>query len=257
MIKAVFLDIDGTLISFKTHEISSRSREAMKKARENGVRLFISTGRHRSEAERVLTGLDFDGYVTLNGQYCYTDDEIIRRFPIERADIAALVDFLADRRFPCLFVEEEELYINFVNEDVLAVCREVQLGSPKIMDIRRALENDVFQLLPYMAREDEGPLMRALPNCVSTRWHPLFSDIVPASGDKSVGIERFMDYYGIFPDEIMAIGDGENDLGMIRLAKAGVAMGNAGDLVKEAADFVTASVDEDGVYKAFLEYGLI
>jgi hypothetical protein len=82
-------------------------------------------------------------------------------------------------------------------------------------------------------------------------------DVVPEGGSKSVGIDAICRSYGIAPDETMAFGDGQNDIEMLRHAGIGVVMGNAAEEVQAAADYVTASVDEDGVSRALRHFGLI
>ena len=99
--------------------------------------------------------------------------------------------------------------------------------------------------------------MATMPHCEATRWNPYFADVVPQGSSKAVGIDRVIEHYGIRPDETIAFGDGGNDIAMLRHAGIGVAMDNAEDDVKQAADYVTASVDDDGVRKALLHFGLI
>ena len=82
MIKALFLDIDGTLVSFETHRVGEPTRNALAEARRRGLLLFIATGRHRCDLNN-LGDLAFDGYVTLNGQYCYDARGVIYRRSIE------------------------------------------------------------------------------------------------------------------------------------------------------------------------------
>ena len=109
-------------------------------------------------------------------------------------------------------------------------------------------------------RAAEGELeriMSVLPNCEATRWNPLFADVVPKGSNKAIGIDQMIRHYGISLDETMAFGDGGNDLAMLRHAAIGVAMGNSVDEVREGADYVTTSVDEDGIYNALKHYGLI
>ena len=103
----------------------------------------------------------------------------------------------------------------------------------------------------------EEKLMKHLPGCVTTRWYPTFGDIIASGVDKSTGIEKIGEYFGIKVEEMMAIGDGGNDISMIKYAGAGVAMGNAGDDVKLVADFITTSVDDDGVGNALRHYGVL
>lgn len=96
--------------------------------------------------------------------------------------------------------------------------------------------------------------MAVMPRCEATRWNPLFSDVVPKGSSKQVGLDKVLDYFGIPLEESMAFGDGGNDILMLKHAGIGVAMGNAEDDVKQAADYVTDSVDEDGVEKGLTAF---
>lgn len=102
MVKAIFFDIDGTLRGFNQKGISDDTRHALDRARKAGIRLFIATGRHFLEvdSEDLLDGLEFDAYITLNGQYCYEGTPgrpVIYKNPIPRSQIAILLKI---HRFP-------------------------------------------------------------------------------------------------------------------------------------------------------------
>ena len=103
MIKAVFFDVDGTLVSFKTHQVPQSTLEAIKELQAKGIKVFVATGRHPSilsEGNNVHE-IDFDGFVTLNGQYCFTKDrEIIYENNICKEDIVSLLEFMKENKFP-------------------------------------------------------------------------------------------------------------------------------------------------------------
>lgn len=82
-------------------------------------------------------------------------------------------------------------------------------------------------------------------------------DILLAGDGKAEGIRATLDYYGLKQEEIMAFGDGVNDLSMLSMAGLSVAVGNAVPEVKKAADYVTGSVEEDGVSAALRHFGLL
>ena len=96
-----------------------------------------------------------------------------------------------------------------------------------------------------------------MPSCESTRWTHLLCDVIPKGGGKHIGIGKMLDRYGIGREECMALGDGENDITMLRYAGIGVAMGNAADEVKAASDYVTGTADEDGVAAAMRRFGIL
>lgn len=260
MIKAVFFDVDGTLVSFKTHKVPQSTLEAIKKLQAKRIKVFVATGRHPSiltEGNNVHE-IDFDGFVTLNGQYCFTKDrKVIYENNICREDIVALLEFLKENRFPCAFVEDRDTYMNYIDDVVVNLLKSVNVPLPPIEDIERAKDGKVFQLNPYIPVEFEAEVMKVLPNCEATRWSPTFIDVIPAGGGKHVAIQKIMEYYGYKKDEIMAFGDGGNDKTMLMTAGIGVAMGNANEDVKEIADYVTTSVDNDGVLNALKHFNVI
>lgn len=260
MIKAVFFDVDGTLVSFKTHRVPESTLKAIRELQEKGIKVFVATGRHPSilsEGNNVHE-IDFDGFVTLNGQYCFTKErEVIYENSIKREDIVALLKFMEENRFPCAFVEDVDTYMNYIDDVVVDLLKSVNVPLPPLDDISRAKNGKVFQLNPYVSVDFQDKLMAVLPNCEATRWSPAFIDVIPAKGGKHVAIGKIMEYYGYSKDEIMAFGDGGNDKTMLMAAGIGIAMGNANEDVKEIADFVTTSVDEDGILNALKHFNII
>ena len=173
MIKALFLDIDGTLVSFETHRVGEPTRNALAEARRRGLLLFIATGRHRCDLNN-LGDLAFDGYVTLNGQYCYDARGVIYCRSIDPNDIRTAVGLIEREPFPCLFIEEDQMYINCADDNFRAAQRLLNFGDPPVESPSRALRTDIFQLMPFIGPEREPWLMERLPRCrsrasVSTR----------------------------------------------------------------------------------------
>ena len=98
--------------------------------------------------------------------------------------------------------------------------------------------------------------MGRIPDCTSGRWHPAFTDITAKGADKGEGILALAAHLGLNPQSTIAFGDGGNDTSMIQAAGIGVAMGNALETLKSEADYVTTSVDEDGVLNALKHLGI-
>ena len=114
----------------------------------------------------------------------------------------------------------------------------------------------ILQISPFITVEEEKKVMPRLKHCMSNRWHPQFTDITVEGVDKSVGFQAMTSRLGIDPSRTFAIGDGGNDIPLLRAAGTGIAMGNADETTKESADFVTAHVDDDGFAKALRHFGL-
>ena len=243
MIKALFFDIDGTLVSFKTHEIPVSTIEALTAAKAKGIHIFISTGRPRviinnlsALQERNL----IDGYITMNGAYCFVEDTVIYKSPIPTAG-------------------EHDICVNQPGE----VVEEIFHRQLKVDPIEAKPYTDshadkaFFQLTPFINAEEEAIILPAVPHCEMGRWHPAFVDVTAKGNTKQNGIDQIIRHFGIKLEETMAFGDGGNDISMLRHAGIGVAMGNANDDVKAASNYTTTSVDEDGIANALKYFGIV
>ena len=128
----------------------------------------------------------------------------------------------------------------------------------KSLDARELMRREkILQLTPFFSQDHERKLMPQLPDCVSGRWHPAFTDITAREADKGKGLEAMAEYLGLDVSETMAFGDGGNDVAILRRAGIGIAMGNAGNEARSAADYITSSVDDDGVWNALKHFGVI
>lgn len=258
MIKAVFLDIDGTLVSFDTHRVPESAVKAVRELRAKGIQVFIATGRHMQFINN-LGDMEFDGYITLNGSYCYAGrDRVIYKRGIADEDIRDLVRFLkTEEEFPCIFVRERDAFLNKDSKEVEKLLQLIDLATPPVKGVDEALRGEVYQLLAFFTPELEKRVMALLKDCEATRWTSAFADIVPAGGSKRIGMEKILEYFGIAREETMAFGDGGNDIPMLEYAGIGIAMGNTAEKVTRSADFVTRSVDDDGVEYALKHFGLL
>jgi Cof subfamily protein (haloacid dehalogenase superfamily) len=259
MIKAIFFDIDGTLVSFKTHRIPQSTKDALLELRKQNIKVFVATGRPYA-AVNNLEDCDFDGFVTVNGAYCMTGDkQPIFRHPIPSSEIRSFLEYQRKNgEFPCMAATEGEMYINFVNQDAEDLFKLINFPSPKVKPLADLVDQDVFQLVAFFRENKEQDIMRqVLPGCEAARWNPLFADIVAKGISKQVGIDQVLLHYGYSLDETMAFGDGGNDLQMLRHVPLSVAMGNASSEVKDSASHITDSVDNDGIWKALKHFGVI
>lgn len=262
MIKALFFDIDGTLVSFKTHEIPVSTIEALTAAKAKGIHIFISTGRPRiiinnlsALQERNL----IDGYITMNGAYCFVEDTVIYKSPIPATEVDALTSFCHERNIPCILVGEHDICVNQPDEIVEEIFhRQLKVDpiEPKPYTSNHA-GKPFYQLTPFINAEEERIILPAVPHCEMGRWHPAFVDVTAKGNTKQNGIDRMIRHFGIRPEETMAFGDGGNDISMLRHAGIGVAMGNANDDVKAVADYVTTGVDKDGIANALKQFEII
>ena len=256
MIKAIFFDIDGTLVSHTKKDIPEGVLTALDELRAKGILLFIASGRHISEFPALpLHDYPFDGYVTQTGQICYNGAfETIYEQPFTDEDTESLVRMFNEREIPIVLLNDRSLYINFVNEYVVRTQNAINTPVPPVDNYHgeKLYGATVFGETGTIDRVKEH-----LAASRATRWNRFAADIVLGEAGKANGIRKMLDHYGISRDEIMAFGDADNDLDMISFAGIGVVMGNGTEKMKAIADYVTASVDEGGVVEALRHFGLI
>lgn len=262
MIRALFFDIDGTLVSFKTHRIPTSTIQALEAAKARGVRIFIATGRPQviinNLHELQQRGL-IDGYITMNGAYCFVQDKVIYKSPIPKSDIETLLNFCEAQGKAYLVVGENDICVCHEDEEVRFIFYET-LSVDKIREVtpKEALAlPSIYQITPFINKEEEAVIRPQLPHCEIGRWYPTFADITAAGNTKQRGIDEIIRHFGLKIEEVMAFGDGGNDISMLRHAGIGVAMGNATDEVKAAANYTTTTVDEDGIRNALVHFGVI
>ena len=255
MIKAAFFDIDGTLLSFTTHEMPASTVRALEALRARGIVTVVSSGRPVYQLPAsIATG--FDAYITLNGQLCFDETGVFRSNPIDEEDVRAVVGQVEEGLYDVLVLQRERAFANKLSERVLETGRTANIIYTAD-DIRCALEAPVYQFCAFFEPEDDHILLDATHAVKTTRWTNLFCDVVPASGGKASGVEATLARFGISPEEAIAFGDGENDISMFEAVGTSVAMGNAWDSVKARASYTTADVDEDGIWKACAHFGLV
>ena len=258
MIKAIFFDVDGTLISLKNGLIPVSTKAAIKQLRQKGIKVILATGRAFKDIVN-LEGIDFDGFITSNGACCIDSkgEIMVQRF-ISKESLARLACYLEEKPFPCEFSTDKGTFINVVNDEVLSLCHLLHLPVPPLAEISQIIKNEVMQLGVFVDSITEKKLLSdVLTDCESSRWTPIFADINVKNCDKASGVDRFLTHFGIEREFTIAFGDGENDISMLKHVAIGVAMNNASDEVKNAADYVTGTIDENGIVYALNYFGVI
>lgn len=260
MIKALFFDIDGTLISFDTHKVPASAVRGIQLAKEKGVKVFISTGRPKP----IICNLDdvlpyVDGYVTTNGAYCFIGEHEVNCDKVDIRDAKTIIAAAQRFNVACVVVGKKHIAVVNENEAFSNIFR--KMLKIKTLDalspVEDVLAEGVIQLTPFFTVEQEKEIMTPLDGCTCGRWHPDFLDVTAKGVDKGLGLEMMARHLNLEIGETMAFGDGGNDLPIIRKAGVGVAMGNAGDDLKAEADYITTHIDDDGVFNALKHFGVI
>ena len=254
--KAIFLDVDGTLISFHTHKVPQSAINALTKAHQAGVKIIIATGRPFTDLKE-LKDVPYDGVAALNGSYCALRDvTLIASKPISQEDFDKVRTLAQKYDFPLAIENNRGFFIDKVNQRVIDLARLCAHEVPIVVDLDEEFHREVCcQVCIYCEESVEKKIMAELPGLAVSRWNPYFADVNVDGVDKSVGVDAFCKYYGFSRDEVMAFGDGGNDIPMLKAAGIGVAMGETSDAVKDAADYVTDSVDDNGIHNALNRFG--
>lgn len=248
MIRAAFFDIDGTLLSFRTHRVSEGTIRAFDTLHRNGVRTFLSTGRPQILIPDMP--VTFEARITMNGALVFTPEQKLMCNPVPASDLDAWLVFAKRHNICTMVFTESGMYASQLNEMASRIREQIEFPMPEVRDIDALRQYEVFQIIAIMPSELDNEVGALLPHCRLPRWHPAFTDVVCGTNSKAAGMEAICRHFGINRDETLAFGDGGNDIEMLQWAGIGVAMGNADQIVKDCADMVTADVDDEGIEQA-------
>lgn len=277
-IKAVFFDIDGTLLN-DMKKVSKSTADAIQQMRQSGILVGIATGRGPEFVKPYMENLGFDFAVTYNGQYIITRDKAIYQQKLPKPVLIDLINYATEHG--------KELSLGtatgLVGSGIIRIgtsgfgqvvtslipkrfSKTVELAFKKV--IRRVrpqkhdrlfslLQEPVFQAVLVASPDQSKQLASLFPQVTVTRSSLYSADIISKGQSKFKGIQRLAEMFGFDMSEVMAFGDSDNDLEMLSGIGLGVAMGNAHHKVKSIAAYTTASNNHDGISKALAHYGLI
>lgn len=271
MIKAAFFDIDGTLVPYDTRCVSQADCEAIEALRKQGTLIFIVTGRHICDIDNIP--FPVHGVVCCNGALTYMAKEGCAHFhererfvltdehPIPKRQAIEIARIIDNNKIPASACTATGTLSGNLTQKELEFIKRVNMPSTKDGNILEATINEcVFNFNVFVSPEEEKRLFKdVLQGLETPRWCDEFCDINVRGLDKVVGIKKILDIYHIAPADIIAFGDGINDIAMLKFAGCGIAMGTAADEVKSAADYITSSACDSGVSKwlsSFLDKGV-
>ena len=257
MIKAIFFDIDGTLVPLfePDGKIVPSTMDALHQLREKGIKVFIASGRPVNHLTIVSSQFDFDGYVAINGQYCTVGDKVLRNILMDKTHYLDAVEYAEKHQLTLSVSGPRFNAINFLTDRSREFLKRAEDFEP--VDLRQYANEDIYFMMLFVDRKDEQPFLDIMPEVKCVRWNPLYCDVIPKNGGKDIGIQSVLDELGIDVSESMCFGDGGNDIPMLDYCGLSVAMGNADDEVKAHADYVTDDVRNDGVIKALKHFNII
>lgn len=255
-IQILFFDIDGTLVNPRTGRISDKTRAALNRLREKGRKLFIATGRPPASLPD-LTGIHFDGFITVNGSLCYTAEEVIYHTPLRPEAVRKVIQNAAALGRPVTVATQEGLSANGWDQDLADYYRLAGLELTVDENFEEACREDVYQMMLGCREADHPAIIRDAEGADITFSWDRAADVIPAGSGKAAAIRKVLAFYQLKPAQAMAFGDGFNDIEMLRTVGTGVAMGNADPRVQAIARDCCGPVWDEGIYHYCLEKGLI
>lgn len=197
--------------------------------------------------------------IALNGSDCVLrDGTSVSKKQISDKDFQKAYALSRQFGFPIAVETDNGIFVNELNPIVIELARLVDHPVPPVIDIEKEfVEGKCCQLCFYCDEETEKEVMAQLPNLSASRWHPIFADINVKGVDKASGIREFASYYDFDISHTIAFGDGGNDISMLREAGIGIAMGGAAESIRAVSDYVTDTVDNDGIRNALIHFGII
>ncbi|WP_261133824.1 Cof-type HAD-IIB family hydrolase [Bacillus sp. Marseille-Q3570] len=255
--KIVFFDIDGTLLDHQK-KIPAGTMLAIKELQERNVPIAIATGRAPFMFHYLLEELGINGFVSFNGQYVSYENQSVYENPLEETFLHELVIRSKEHDHPMVFLNTETgRTTHNAHPHVQKSMDDLKLVHPQ-HDPEFYRGRKIFQALLYCETGEKEKLYRNTYNDFNfIRWHQYSMDVLPKTGSKAIGIEKMIAHLGYHQEDVVAFGDGLNDLEMLEFAGTGIAMGNSKEPAKRVADFVTKEVDDDGIRHGLKKIGLI
>jgi hypothetical protein len=253
--KMVFFDVDGTLLDEKK-KLPASTKAAVRELQKNGIYTAIATGRAPFTISSLLEELNIQSYICFNGQYVVFENEVVYQNPIGREALEKITETAKKHSHSMVYLDEKTVKANVRHDERIAESfGSLKLPHPEY-DPEFYKKRDIYQALIF-AGEHEDAYLDGFDDVSFIRWHEFSLDIVPKGGSKAEGIKQMINRLDVSMKDVIAFGDGMNDIEMLQEAGTGIAMGNARPIVKEYADFVTSDAGRDGIVRGLQEIGLL
>ena len=277
-VKAVFFDIDGTLVNDSKSVLKS-TKEAIKIVKDQGVLVGVATGRGPFFVKELMDDLDLDFAVTYNGQYIFNKDRVLFASPIDKGSLRQIISYAkANQKEIAMGTRQAVVGSRIMSFGLSPLSQLVSRFVPKFLtrtisnsfnrmvskavpqkeeDLLDLINQPIYQVLMLMTPEESEQAATTLNHLKFTRSNPFAADIINQGNSKLEGIRRVGKEYGFDLNQVMAFGDSDNDLEMLAGVGMSVAMGNGSSSVKEVAKHITTSNQEGGIHKALEYFGVL
>ena len=273
--KILFIDVDGTLVDYRNN-LPASAVEAIRRARANGHRVYICTGRSKAEVYQNIWDIALDGMIGGNGSYVEDGGKVVLHRQITEAQCKNIVDYLHSSSLAFYLESNSGLFASetFESDAEEAIRRySAQKGKGGAMTVRQAFPEMIFggnlyrndvNKVSYVLKSyaDFEKTAAQFPEMQHGTWGgecetALFGDIALKNITKASAVRALLSAVGADKGDTIAFGDAKIDIPLFECCAISVAMGSGGEEAKKAATFVTDGVENDGLFNAFVRLGLI
>lgn len=254
MRKAVFLDIDGTLLDCfgGMQEISQKVKESIQVLQSRGDKVFIATGRPYAFLSKAIREFGFDGFVLANGAHVIINNETVHSKPINSKFIQQLVSTLESKNIQYVLESDRYSYIKENHKELYDFYGNIGISKKYIKSSYNVEELHIHKVEMLCPTKDD---LNHCINFIDTHQEygyfnsikDIHLELYFKENTKASGILKALEYLNIPIENTYAFGDGTNDIEMLSTVGCGIAMGNASDEVKKYANKITETVQNDGV----------
>ena len=272
--KYVFFDVDGTLMDIRS-VMEDSTRDSLIKLRERGHEIFLATGRGYFNIPHFIRELGFSGMVLTDGAYVEYNNEVLAHQTMDKSQLDALSIAIEagnghlmyfGKEGGCIAKRSVEVYQAWL-EELLSespVWLELQ-GKVEVLESLLHITDQNIEKLMFLdyegdlekLKKDFDHYFTILPSNLADQSDTSTGEITRHDICKADGIKRILRHVGATKENVIAFGDGLNDIEMLELANVGIAMGNGAPQLKEVADVVTTPIGDDGIYNGLKQLGLV
>lgn len=243
-IKAIVFDYDGTLKDHKQKMISHEIRDLLTKIHCLGVKIILATGRPHNHCTYLMDTHLVDCIVSSNGSLTKTSTQVISYRSISEQTVTNFNYFCKVHSIPCVFYTDKLTTNGIVNDDlIIGLKSSMNLTLHDISLYTEPLSDNIFLMCAFCNSEYDQQLISSFPNSIVSRWHPHITSVTDETNDKICGIMDALKYYGINFSETIAVGDGLNDLEMIKKSGYGISVGKTDNILALSAQTTIPKVD--------------
>lgn len=258
--KICFFDLDGTLLSHQNNRVPASTVHSFSILHEKRIPCILCSGRSFPELDELkqVHDLHFDGYILLTG--AYAADAMRQPLFVQAIDadtIGRTIAYLDAHHLAAVFTNARGSWMNRHTQRVVEVQKQIHTEPFAVGDMKRIHDGAIYQITVYAKKKEAENLLAEIPTLRSTWWHPLAFDLTDRHASKGFALRKMCTHMGYAAADAVAFGDGNNDVDMMEAAGLGIAMGNGSVDCKAAADYVTADIDDDGIYRALKHFGLV